>query len=85
MKRFYLESGELNVGREDCWVNGFFCVPGVVSSTGRILYECKMSSCSNKTDGDSLVEEDVLIIRRHQHTVRAGEPRTGMERYIGCI
>ncbi|KAJ8680408.1 hypothetical protein QAD02_016195 [Eretmocerus hayati] len=54
---------------------------GVSSSTGKIIYECKMSSCSNATDGDNLIEEDVLIIRRHQHTVRAGEPRTGMERW----
>ncbi|OXU25554.1 hypothetical protein TSAR_012387 [Trichomalopsis sarcophagae] len=54
---------------------------GISSTTGRILYECKMSSCTNKTDGESLVEEDVLIVRHHQHTVRAGEPRTGIERW----
>ncbi|XP_058791921.1 eukaryotic translation initiation factor 2-alpha kinase-like [Phymastichus coffea] len=54
---------------------------GISSNTGRILYECKMSSCTNATDGESLVEEDILIVRRHQHTIRAGEPRSGIERW----
>ncbi|XP_011506315.1 PREDICTED: eukaryotic translation initiation factor 2-alpha kinase [Ceratosolen solmsi marchali] len=54
---------------------------GVATSTGKILYECKTSSCSNATSADIALEEDVLIVRRHQHTVRAGEPRTGIERW----
>lgn len=59
---------------------------GIVASTGKILYECKINSCANSTDDENLMEEDVLIVRRHQHTIRASEPRSGIERFnIICL
>ena len=50
------------------------------TTTGKVLYECQLSSCTNATDVDSIVEEDILVIRRFQQTIRAGEPRSGVER-----
>ncbi|KZC04854.1 PREDICTED: eukaryotic translation initiation factor 2-alpha kinase-like [Dufourea novaeangliae] len=54
---------------------------GVSSATGKILYECGITGCTNTTKGESYIEKDVLIIQRFQQTVRAVEPRTGNERW----
>ncbi|XP_054012153.1 eukaryotic translation initiation factor 2-alpha kinase [Hylaeus anthracinus] len=54
---------------------------GVSSTTGKVLYECGINGCTNNTRGESYIEQDVLIIQRFQQTVRAVEPRTGIERW----
>lgn len=55
------------------------CAIGVSVSTGKILYECNVSGCMNKTEERHLKQE-VLVIKRFQQTVRAVEARTGIER-----
>ncbi|XP_043248351.1 eukaryotic translation initiation factor 2-alpha kinase isoform X1 [Colletes gigas] len=69
----YSEDLVFSGGRE---VNSY----GVSSATGKVLYECGINGCTN-TNGDSYIEQDVLIVRRYQQTVRAVEPRTGIERW----
>ncbi|XP_011632658.1 eukaryotic translation initiation factor 2-alpha kinase-like isoform X2 [Pogonomyrmex barbatus] len=54
---------------------------GVLADTGKILYQCGVSGCNNDTDQQRYMEQDVLIIQRHQQTVRAVEARTGNERW----
>ncbi|XP_014483949.1 PREDICTED: eukaryotic translation initiation factor 2-alpha kinase-like [Dinoponera quadriceps] len=54
---------------------------GVHASTGRILYECDVNKCTNYTDGKGYSEQEILVIKRFQHTVRAVEARTGIERW----
>ncbi|XP_076169854.1 eukaryotic translation initiation factor 2-alpha kinase isoform X2 [Ptiloglossa arizonensis] len=54
---------------------------GVSSTTGKILYECGINGCTNNTKGESYIEQNVLIVQRFQQTVRAVEPRTGIERW----
>ncbi|KAK0161627.1 hypothetical protein PV327_010080 [Microctonus hyperodae] len=55
---------------------------GVSSKTGKIIYQCNINGCTNMTDGDSYInQQDILIIKRYQQTVRAVEPRTGQERW----
>ncbi|CAK9829144.1 Eukaryotic translation initiation factor 2-alpha kinase 3 [Anthophora retusa] len=53
---------------------------GVSSTTGKILYECGISGCTNVT-GETYIEQEVLVVQRYQQTVRAVEPRTGIERW----
>lgn len=52
---------------------------GVGFNTGKILYECSLYGCQNKTDDAE--NEDILVIERTTITVRAHEPRSGTERY----
>lgn len=54
---------------------------GVSSITGKILYECGISGCINITDGETYIKQEVIIVQRFQQTVRAVEPRTGIERW----
>lgn len=67
---------------------------GVSASTGRIIYECSMKGCVNSTAefdptelnegvdvSPSVIDEDVIVVRRQTQTVRAIEPRTGEERW----
>lgn len=68
---------------------------GVSATSGRIIYECSMKGCVNSTtDFDpnelneepdqvspSVIDEDVIVIRRQTQTVRAIEPRSGGERW----
>lgn len=54
---------------------------GVSSITGKILYECGISGCINITDGETYIEQEILIVQRFQQTVRAIEPRTGLEKW----
>ncbi|XP_076248743.1 eukaryotic translation initiation factor 2-alpha kinase isoform X2 [Calliopsis andreniformis] len=54
---------------------------GVSSVTGKILYECGINGCTNNTVGEGYIDQEVLIIQRYQQTVRAVEPRTGIERW----
>lgn len=53
---------------------------GVDRETGRLLYECVMSGCDNYTGLEST--GDIVLVQRLTQTVRAVEPRTGLERYI---
>ena len=53
---------------------------GVSSITGKILYECGINGCVNITDGEMYIEQEILIVQRFQQTVRAVEPRTGIEK-----
>lgn len=50
------------------------------SITGKILYECGISGCINITNGETYIEQEILIVQRFQQTVRAIEPRTGIEK-----
>uniref|UniRef100_A0A1B6DK79 non-specific serine/threonine protein kinase n=1 Tax=Clastoptera arizonana TaxID=38151 RepID=A0A1B6DK79_9HEMI len=55
---------------------------GVEVETGRILYECSMSKCDNlTTDTSTHPGGDVVLIQRQTQTVRAFEPRSGLERW----
>lgn len=58
----------------------FLYLIGVHTNTGRILYECNVTGCTNNTDGEGYLKQDVLVIKRFQQTVRAIEARTGIER-----
>lgn len=46
--------------------------------TGRVLYECSLGGCDNLTELEA--EGDVVLVQRQTQTVRAVEPRTGVER-----
>nr|XP_012137915.1 PREDICTED: eukaryotic translation initiation factor 2-alpha kinase isoform X1 [Megachile rotundata]XP_012137916.1 PREDICTED: eukaryotic translation initiation factor 2-alpha kinase isoform X1 [Megachile rotundata] len=54
---------------------------GISSTTGKILYECGISGCTNNTEKESYVEQEVLVVQRFQQTVRAVEPQSGIERW----
>lgn len=51
---------------------------GVDLESGRVLYECSLGGCDNYTELDST--GDVVLVQRQTQTVRAVEPRTGIER-----
>lgn len=57
-----------------------YSLTGVAINTGKILYECNINECMNHTDRESHMGQEILIIQRLQQTVRAVEPRTGVER-----
>lgn len=67
--------------------NDFFCGSGgkelrsygIDANTGNLLYECSMNGCENLNGNVSEVEE-VFVVKRLTHTVRAVEPRTSFER-----
>ncbi|CAD1475311.1 unnamed protein product, partial [Heterotrigona itama] len=54
---------------------------GVSSATGKILYECGINNCVNITDEEMYIKQEILIVQRFQQTVRAVEPRTGIEKW----
>ncbi|CAH1964479.1 unnamed protein product [Acanthoscelides obtectus] len=51
---------------------------GLGLRTGSLYYECTSVSCSNTVEQDV---DDVLLVERSTHVVRAIEPRTGSERW----
>lgn len=54
---------------------------GVDMNTGQLLYECDMAQCNNITSNSfTSIEGNVLILQRQTQTVRASEPRSGIER-----
>lgn len=53
---------------------------GIDAKTGSVLYECSLQGCENLVGNISDVEE-VLVLKRLSHTVRAVEPRTSFERW----
>ncbi|XP_011135236.1 eukaryotic translation initiation factor 2-alpha kinase isoform X2 [Harpegnathos saltator] len=54
---------------------------GVHTKTGKILYKCDITGCINNTDDKGYLQQEVLVIKRLQQTVRAVEARTGIERW----
>ncbi|XP_066590227.1 eukaryotic translation initiation factor 2-alpha kinase-like [Prorops nasuta] len=54
---------------------------GVSSLTGEVLYECSAKGCTNNTNKNDYLQQDILVIRRLQQTMRAIEPLTGLERW----
>lgn len=56
---------------------------GISINTGEIIYESGFSiACNNcnDTNHSEYVEQDTLVVKRLQQTVRAAEVRTGNER-----
>lgn len=52
-------------------------------NTGQLLYECDMAQCNNITSNSfAEIDGNVLILQRQTQTVRASEPRTGIERFF---
>lgn len=50
-------------------------------STGQLIYECDMAQCNNiTTNSFSSIDRNVLILQRQTQTVRASDPRSGIER-----
>ncbi|CRK97783.1 CLUMA_CG011162, isoform A [Clunio marinus] len=69
---------------------------GINTRTGNVIYECSMNDCKNRKNHSDVVEEDqesegesqfnpliddILVVKRQTQTVRAIEPRTGLERW----
>lgn len=50
---------------------------GVGFRTGTLFYECSSLRCSNNVNND----DDVLLVERSTRTIRAVEPRTGVEKW----
>jgi len=48
--------------------------------TGQLLYECDMTQCNNITSNSLNIDGHILILQRQTQTVRASEPRSGIER-----
>lgn len=54
---------------------------GVDMNTGQLLYECDMAQCNNITSNSvTSIDGNILILQRQTQTVRASEPRSGIER-----
>ncbi|KAF5300197.1 hypothetical protein FQA39_LY11231 [Lamprigera yunnana] len=53
---------------------------GMLLNSGKQLYECSLNGCQNLTNYASNMD-NIIIIERKTHTVRAIEPRTGIERW----
>ncbi|XP_066152820.1 eukaryotic translation initiation factor 2-alpha kinase [Euwallacea fornicatus] len=51
---------------------------GVGFNSGKVLYECTQSRCSNHQKEEM---DDVVVVERSTQTIRAVEPRTGHERW----
>ncbi|XP_078578338.1 eukaryotic translation initiation factor 2-alpha kinase 3-like [Branchiostoma floridae x Branchiostoma japonicum] len=61
---------------------------GVHAKTGKMQYICTSDGCTNfgnneteAAHGDSLSEDDVIVVKRLQQTVRSVEHRKGMEQW----
>lgn len=51
-------------------------------NTGQLLYECDMAQCNNITSNSFTgIDGNILILQRQTQTVRASDPRNGIERY----
>lgn len=54
---------------------------GVNMNTGQLLYECDMAQCNNITSNSfTNIDGNILILQRQTQTVRASDPRSGIER-----
>ncbi|CAG9759267.1 unnamed protein product [Ceutorhynchus assimilis] len=51
---------------------------GVSFHTGKLVYECTQSKCSNHEKEEMA---DIMVVERSTQTIRAVEPRTGNERW----
>lgn len=49
-------------------------------NSGQLLYECDMAQCNNITNSLTSIDGNILILQRQTQTVRASEPRSGIER-----
>lgn len=50
-------------------------------NTGQLLYECDMAQCNNITSNSCTnINGNILILQRQTQTVRASDPRSGIER-----
>lgn len=50
-------------------------------TTGQLLYECDMAQCNNITSNScTSIDRNILILQRQTQTVRASDPRSGIER-----
>ena len=54
---------------------------GIDAITGRLQYSCSRDGCHTEPPAASSSSNPFLVIRRHTKTVRAIEPRTGLERW----
>ncbi|CAH1715613.1 eukaryotic translation initiation factor 2-alpha kinase isoform X1 [Aphis gossypii] len=55
---------------------------GVDMSTGQLLYTCDMAQCNNITSNSfTNIDGNILILQRQTQTVRASDPRSGIERW----
>ncbi|XP_033125480.1 eukaryotic translation initiation factor 2-alpha kinase 3-like [Anneissia japonica] len=56
---------------------------GINAQTGKVRYTCSSFGCQViGNDGDQVTDdEDLIVVERKQHTIRAVEQRTGIERW----
>nr|XP_013189930.1 unnamed protein product [Amyelois transitella] len=59
--------------RETLWL-------GVDAHSGRVVYECGTAGCSTEQQ-TAASGHDVIVLRRHSNTVRALDPRNGIEKW----
>lgn len=52
---------------------------GVTLSDGKLIYECSLSGCVNKTKNNNF--EDFILVERNTYVIRAVESRLGAERW----
>lgn len=54
---------------------------GIRLTDGSLLYECSFDGCQQSADNNDSTSDDVLIVQKHSHGVRALHPRTGKEKW----
>jgi eukaryotic translation initiation factor 2-alpha kinase 3 len=54
---------------------------GVDLESGNIIYECTLKGCDRNFTGQDDESQQVLVVQRQTQTIRALEPRTGLERW----
>ncbi|GLV37655.1 pancreatic eIF-2alpha kinase [Carabus blaptoides fortunei] len=52
---------------------------GVALNSGKLIYECSLDGCKNQSNYANY--EDLILLERNTQTVRAIEPRSGLERW----
>ncbi|XP_064602611.1 eukaryotic translation initiation factor 2-alpha kinase 3-like [Liolophura sinensis] len=57
------------------------CTYGLEKQTGQTRYRCTVQGCTLVGNKEVSEEEDILMITRNTHTVRAVDSRTGAERW----
>ncbi|XP_071947965.1 eukaryotic translation initiation factor 2-alpha kinase 3-like [Antedon mediterranea] len=54
---------------------------GINAHSGKVRYTCSSGGCKMLGDDQVTDDEDLIVVERKQHTVRAVEQRTGIERW----
>ena len=54
------------------------------ASTWNILNEFQICSFVTNATGDRVIKEDILIVKPHQHPIKAGETTPGIEACDRC-